>query len=118
MVPIPEVRREHARIDCCLHSPFTKIRVERDNASGTYFPIECMVRRGKRILLTVSAPEDDKGEMALVCRGFLTMDKELHVDGCHQIPHSCHYDAVGSIAANVADGFTMVAVGDLIATRP
>ncbi|QOZ29613.1 CapA family protein [Bradyrhizobium sp. CCBAU 51753] len=28
-----------------------------------------------------------------------------------------HYDIVGSIATNVADGFTMVAVGDLIVTR-
>ncbi|MBK3662772.1 CapA family protein [Bradyrhizobium diazoefficiens] len=28
------------------------------------------------------------------------------------------YDAAGSIATNVADGFTMVAVGDLIVTRP
>lgn len=28
------------------------------------------------------------------------------------------YDTAGSIAANVADGFTMVAVGDLIVTRP
>ncbi|QOZ11830.1 CapA family protein [Bradyrhizobium sp. CCBAU 51765] len=29
-----------------------------------------------------------------------------------------HYDTVGSIATNVADGFTLVAVGDLIVTRP
>ncbi|RWQ46230.1 CapA family protein [Mesorhizobium sp.] len=29
-----------------------------------------------------------------------------------------NYDTVGSIATNVADGFTMVAVGDLIVSRP
>ncbi|WP_354232089.1 CapA family protein [Bradyrhizobium sp. F1.4.3] len=29
-----------------------------------------------------------------------------------------HYDTVGSLATNVADGFTIVAVGDLIVTRP
>lgn len=28
------------------------------------------------------------------------------------------YVRIGSIATNVADGFTMVAVGDLIVTRP
>ncbi|TIQ01309.1 MAG: CapA family protein, partial [Mesorhizobium sp.] len=34
------------------------------------------------------------------------------------LSHHENYDTVGSIATNVADGFTMVAVGDLILSRP
>ncbi|MGZ2505264.1 poly-gamma-glutamate capsule biosynthesis protein CapA/YwtB (metallophosphatase superfamily) [Rhizobium beringeri] len=37
---------------------------------------------------------------------------------CHPTRHGGGYDTVGSIATNVADGFTMVAVGDLIVSRP
>ncbi|MCK1612080.1 MULTISPECIES: CapA family protein [unclassified Bradyrhizobium] len=33
-------------------------------------------------------------------------------------PQGDDYDVIGSIATNVADGFTMLAVGDLIVTRP
>lgn len=45
------------------------------------------------------------------------MDKHSKNDR-HPVQQDSHYDAVGSIATNVADGFTMVAVGDLIVTRP
>lgn len=34
------------------------------------------------------------------------------------VPQAECYDTIGSIATNVADGFTIVAVGDLIVTRP
>ncbi|MFK4492435.1 CapA family protein [Bradyrhizobium sp. USDA 336] len=36
----------------------------------------------------------------------------------HPVQQGTSYDTVGSIATNVADGFTMVAVGDLLVTRP
>ncbi|MET4349895.1 CapA family protein [Bradyrhizobium sp. RT9a] len=36
----------------------------------------------------------------------------------HSVGQESGYDSAGSIATNVADGFTMVAVGDLIVTRP
>ncbi|MHC4047963.1 CapA family protein [Bradyrhizobium sp. 23AC] len=38
--------------------------------------------------------------------------------GKHLVRRDVSYDTAGSIATNVADGFTMVAVGDLIVTRP
>ncbi|MGR9154630.1 CapA family protein (plasmid) [Rhizobium leguminosarum] len=41
-----------------------------------------------------------------------------HENDCHPTRHGGGYDTVGSIATNVADGFTMVAVGDLIVSRP
>ncbi|MET4121628.1 poly-gamma-glutamate capsule biosynthesis protein CapA/YwtB (metallophosphatase superfamily) [Bradyrhizobium sp. JR1.5] len=40
-----------------------------------------------------------------------------HADG-DPVQHDSRYDTAGSIATNVADGFTMVAVGDLIVSRP
>lgn len=45
---------------------------------------------------------------------------EKHSDGkdYHPAQPGPQYDTVGSIATNVADGFTMVAVGDLIVSRP
>lgn len=45
------------------------------------------------------------------------MDNYSHEKHCHPVQHGCGYDTVGSIATNVADGFTMVAVGDIIASR-
>lgn len=39
-------------------------------------------------------------------------------EGCHSADQEGGYDAVGSIATNVADSFTLAAVGDLIVTRP
>lgn len=39
-------------------------------------------------------------------------------ESSHPNVQSGSYDRIGSIATNVADGFTMVAVGDLIVTRP
>src|ERR1044072_4351263 len=45
------------------------------------------------------------------------MEKHSHDDSCHSDKPDC-YDTVGSIATNVADGFTMVAVGALILSRP
>ncbi|RNJ42605.1 hypothetical protein B5V01_16525 [Mesorhizobium erdmanii] len=38
--------------------------------------------------------------------------------GSHLGQQGANYDTVGSIATNVANGFTMVAVGDLIVSRP
>ncbi|TIP18344.1 CapA family protein [Mesorhizobium sp.] len=46
------------------------------------------------------------------------MEKSSHESGSHPVQQGSNYDTVGSIATNVADGFTMVAVGDLIASRP
>ncbi|MCK1312015.1 CapA family protein [Bradyrhizobium sp. 23] len=37
---------------------------------------------------------------------------------CHSVKQAGSYDTLGSIATNIADGFTMVAVGDLLVTRP
>lgn len=41
----------------------------------------------------------------------------MRSDG-HSIGDDLDHDTVSSIETNVADGFTMVAVGDLIVTRP
>lgn len=46
------------------------------------------------------------------------MENHSHKYGRHSINQSGGYDTVGSVATNVADGFTMVAVGDLLVTRP
>lgn len=46
------------------------------------------------------------------------MDKNSHDNGSHPARRADGYDTVGSIETNVADGFTMVAVGDLIVARP
>ncbi|MET4328677.1 poly-gamma-glutamate capsule biosynthesis protein CapA/YwtB (metallophosphatase superfamily) [Bradyrhizobium sp. i1.15.2] len=46
------------------------------------------------------------------------MENESHENGCDPVQQGGSYDTVGSTATNVADGFTMVAVGDLIVTRP
>ncbi|MET4312822.1 hypothetical protein ABIC01_005833, partial [Bradyrhizobium sp. RT4b] len=46
------------------------------------------------------------------------MGKQLHESDPHQLEQDRTYDAAGSVATNVADDFTMVAVGDLIVTRP
>ncbi|MDA9391531.1 hypothetical protein WN73_12915 [Bradyrhizobium sp. CCBAU 45394] len=45
------------------------------------------------------------------------MENDLHRDS-HDARQNRRYDLVGSVATNVADGFTLVAVGDLIVTRP
>ncbi|RUX08603.1 CapA family protein [Mesorhizobium sp. M2A.F.Ca.ET.037.01.1.1] len=45
------------------------------------------------------------------------MEEHLHESDCHPTQQVGGYDTVGSIATNVADGFTMVAVGDLIVSR-
>ncbi|PBC04119.1 CapA family protein [Mesorhizobium sp. WSM3860] len=45
------------------------------------------------------------------------MEKKL-CDNAHPARRSDSYDTVGSIETNVAEGFTMVAVGDLIVSRP
>ncbi|MCK1583958.1 CapA family protein [Bradyrhizobium sp. 168] len=45
------------------------------------------------------------------------MGKQLHGGDCHQIQRGDNYDTIGSLATNVADGFTMVAVGDIIVSR-
>ncbi|MES0200725.1 CapA family protein [Mesorhizobium sp. M0011] len=45
------------------------------------------------------------------------MENHLHEDGSGLVQRGDNYDTVGSIATNVADGFTMVAVGDLIVSR-
>ncbi|BCH19156.1 CapA family protein [Mesorhizobium sp. L-2-11] len=45
------------------------------------------------------------------------MEEHLQENDCHLIQHDGGYDTVGSIATNVVDGFTMVAVGDLIVSR-
>lgn len=41
-----------------------------------------------------------------------------HDNGCDSVQQGGSYDTVGSIATNVADSFTVVAVGDLIVARP
>ncbi|CAH2394411.1 CapA family protein [Mesorhizobium ventifaucium] len=46
------------------------------------------------------------------------MEKYTPQIGSHLEQQGAEYDRVGSIATNVADGFTMVAVGDLILSRP
>ncbi|SJM32274.1 CapA family protein [Mesorhizobium delmotii] len=46
------------------------------------------------------------------------MKNTAHTGGCDSALPSGSYDTAGSIATNIADGFTMVAVGDLIVTRP
>ncbi|WP_213290718.1 CapA family protein [Bradyrhizobium sp. sGM-13] len=46
------------------------------------------------------------------------MGKQLQENDSHSVSLGDSYDTAGSIATNVADGFTMVAVGDLIVTRP
>ncbi len=46
------------------------------------------------------------------------MAKHSHENGSHPAQQGGSYDTVGSIATNVGDGFTMVAVGDLILSRP
>ncbi|MER8874777.1 CapA family protein, partial [Mesorhizobium sp. M0814] len=46
------------------------------------------------------------------------MEKHLHENGRYPVRRPDGYDTVGSISTNVADGFTMVAVGDLIVSRP
>lgn len=45
------------------------------------------------------------------------MEQPLHAGDCHPIQEGGSYDKEGSIATNVADGFTMVAVGDIIVSR-
>jgi len=45
------------------------------------------------------------------------MEKLSHENGRHPVQQDDGYDTVGSIATNVADGFTVVAVGDLIVAR-
>ncbi|MDX8480132.1 CapA family protein [Mesorhizobium sp. VK24D] len=46
------------------------------------------------------------------------MEEHTRQDRSRQDQQGDNYDTVGSIATNVADGFTMVAVGDLIVSRP
>ncbi|MER9281137.1 CapA family protein [Mesorhizobium sp. M0522] len=46
------------------------------------------------------------------------MEENSHDIGSHPARRADGYDMVGSIETNVADGFTMVAVGDLIVSRP
>ncbi|MER8874894.1 CapA family protein, partial [Mesorhizobium sp. M0814] len=46
------------------------------------------------------------------------MEEYTHQIGSHLGQQGAYYDTVGSISTNVADGFTMVAVGDLIVSRP
>lgn len=46
------------------------------------------------------------------------MEQHSNEIGSHMGRQSENYDTVGSIATNVADGFTIVAVGDLILSRP
>lgn len=45
-------------------------------------------------------------------------DNRLRAAGCDPVHAAGNYDSVGSTATNIADGFTLVAVGDLIVTRP
>lgn len=45
------------------------------------------------------------------------MEKLSCENSSHSVQQAGSYDTVGSIATNVADGFTMVAVGDLIVSR-
>ncbi|RWE34031.1 MAG: CapA family protein [Mesorhizobium sp.] len=46
------------------------------------------------------------------------MEKDLHENRMHDVTEDDGFDEVGSIATNVADGFTMAAVGDLLYGRP
>ncbi|MER8516392.1 CapA family protein [Mesorhizobium sp. M1060] len=46
------------------------------------------------------------------------MENDLHDHGSHPARRGDGYDTTGSIETNVANGFTMVAVGDLILSRP
>ncbi|WP_192383996.1 CapA family protein [Mesorhizobium silamurunense] len=46
------------------------------------------------------------------------MKEYTHQIDSHLGQQGANYDTVGSVATNVADGFTMVAVGDLIVSRP
>ncbi|WP_025038525.1 CapA family protein [Bradyrhizobium sp. DOA9] len=46
------------------------------------------------------------------------MERHFHENGGHSTTERGSYDKVGSLATNVTDGFTMVAVGDLIVSRP
>jgi len=46
------------------------------------------------------------------------MEKHSHENDHDSARQTAYFDTTGSIATNVADGFTMVAVGDLIVTRP
>ena len=46
------------------------------------------------------------------------MENNSHEGGCDPALQGCSYDTIGSVSTNIADGFTMVAVGDLIVTRP
>lgn len=45
------------------------------------------------------------------------MEKHSRENNSHSVRQASSYDTVGSIATNVADGFTMVAVGDVIVSR-
>ncbi|MGY8668975.1 CapA family protein [Bradyrhizobium sp. UFLA05-109] len=45
------------------------------------------------------------------------MDKPTHENGSGAVQQGGGYDMAGSIATNIADGFTLVAVGDLIVSR-
>ncbi|RUW47263.1 CapA family protein [Mesorhizobium sp. M1A.F.Ca.ET.072.01.1.1] len=46
------------------------------------------------------------------------MEKDLGENGVHVAIQDDGFDEVGSIATNIADGFTMAAVGDLLYARP
>lgn len=46
-----------------------------------------------------------------------SMEKYSREDDCHSVQQDGSFDAIGSIATNVVDGFTMVAVGDIIVSR-
>ncbi|MER9301166.1 CapA family protein [Mesorhizobium sp. M0621] len=46
------------------------------------------------------------------------MEKHLRENGPRVVEQDDNFDTVGSVQTNVADGFTMVAVGDLILSRP
>ncbi|TIV59134.1 CapA family protein [Mesorhizobium sp.] len=46
------------------------------------------------------------------------MEKDIPVNVGNQVQSADGFDTVGSLATNVADGFTMAAVGDLLYARP
>lgn len=46
------------------------------------------------------------------------MEKRSNESDSHPVQEGGGYDAVASVATNVADGFTMIAVGDLLVRRP
>lgn len=46
------------------------------------------------------------------------MKKQSHKNDSHPLHQGSSYDTAASITTNVADGFTMVAVGDLLVRRP